>query len=381
MSAIKVMIVEDNTTVAKDLQGCLIDLGYEVTSIQVSGEDAVEKAEVECPNVVVMDIQLKDAMTGIEAAEQIHDRFNIPVVFLSAYSDRTLLEKAKKVGAFGYLIKPFEERELFATLEMAIYKTKAEKERQEMESRLAQMQKQEGLHRLASSIAHKFNNILQIPVGYYDLILERLPPDSECRTLVKKSKAAIDRAAKISQLMLVYVGQGQKIQPKVNLTSVISRAAYSLRENLNEQQSLKTSLSSNDLFVEADPDYLKEMIDNLLINAAEAIGDAAGKITISAQVVSGAEDGLRKIFPDFKFPPESCTLLEVSDTGCGMDKATQEKIFDPFFSTKFIGRGLGMAAVYGIVRGYEGAIAIESQPGEGTVVKIIFPCSYFTEPA
>ncbi len=132
MSTAKVMIVEDNTTVAKDLHGCLLEFGYEVTSIQVSGEEAIEKARSDNPDIVIMDIHLRDKMNGLEAAELIHEELGIPVVILSAFDDKALLEKAKKVGAFGYLLKPFEERGLFAHIEMTLYKARTEKDTQRL---------------------------------------------------------------------------------------------------------------------------------------------------------------------------------------------------------------------------------------------------------
>lgn len=134
MDSIKIMVVEDNTIVAEDCRECLQDLGFSITSIVASGEESIEKAELERPDAVLMDIHLRDKMDGIEAAEQIYSRFNIPVVFLTAYNDRELLERAKRVGSFGYLIKPFEERELYTTLEMALYKAKTEQERKKAET-------------------------------------------------------------------------------------------------------------------------------------------------------------------------------------------------------------------------------------------------------
>ncbi len=116
METPRIMIVEDNTTVAKDLQGCLQELGYTVTSVQVSGEEAIEKVEPESVNLVLMDIHLRDEMSGIEAAQLIHDRFDVPVVFLSAYDDRGLLEGAKRVGGFAYLIKPFNVPEIIEAI-------------------------------------------------------------------------------------------------------------------------------------------------------------------------------------------------------------------------------------------------------------------------
>ncbi len=127
MKSAKVMLVEDNTTVAEDSRLCLEKLDYTITSIETCGERAIEKAEENHPDVVLMDIRLRGEMDGIEAADQIFSLFKIPVVFLSAYSDHELLDRAKKAGSFGYLVKPFEVRELYAAIEMALYKSGAEK--------------------------------------------------------------------------------------------------------------------------------------------------------------------------------------------------------------------------------------------------------------
>ena len=127
MRSTKIMIVEDNTTVAEDCRLYLENRSYQVTSIVASGEESIEKAAEERPDAVLMDIHLRDEMDGIEAAEQIYARFQIPVVFLSAYDDRKLLERAKRVGCFGYLLKPFEENEIHAMLEMVLYKAQAER--------------------------------------------------------------------------------------------------------------------------------------------------------------------------------------------------------------------------------------------------------------
>ncbi len=137
MSRSKVMVVEDEPIVAIDLCDCLKGLGYDVDSIEASGEDAIEMADQKRPDVVLMDIRLRDDMDGIEAAEKIYTRFGIPVVFLSAFSDPDLLDRAKRVGSFGYLVKPFNERELYAALEMTAYRVEAEKEREALIAELS----------------------------------------------------------------------------------------------------------------------------------------------------------------------------------------------------------------------------------------------------
>ncbi|HIE29084.1 TPA: response regulator [Candidatus Poribacteria bacterium] len=120
------MVVEDEIIVADDIKSSLISLGYAVCAVVSSGEEAIKKAEEENPSLVLMDIVLEGEMDGIEAAEQISKRFNIPVVYLTAHADEETLGRAKITEPFGYIIKPFDERELHTTIEMALYKHKAE---------------------------------------------------------------------------------------------------------------------------------------------------------------------------------------------------------------------------------------------------------------
>ncbi len=126
MSNERIMIVEDEWAIANDIQKCLKNLGYIVSSVTASGEKAIQVAEEEKPDLILMDIVLQGEMDGIEAARQIHTHLNIPIVYLTAYDSKGVLERAKITEPFGYIIKPFEERELFITIEMAFYKHKAE---------------------------------------------------------------------------------------------------------------------------------------------------------------------------------------------------------------------------------------------------------------
>lgn len=127
-SRARVMIVDDEILVAEDLKERLSSLGYEVTAVVGTGADAVTKAQETTPDIILMDIQLKGDMDGIEAAHEIKERFDISVVYLTAYSDQVTLDRAKVTTPFGYLIKPFAERELHSTIEMALYKQKMDRE-------------------------------------------------------------------------------------------------------------------------------------------------------------------------------------------------------------------------------------------------------------
>ena len=127
MTKKKIVVVEDEWFIAKNIQGCLEEMGYDVTSVVASGEEAVKKAEEVTPDLVLMDIVLRGEMNGIEAAKQINSRFNIPVVYLTAYTDEETMERAKITEPYGYIVKPIEERELYCAVEVALYKHEMEK--------------------------------------------------------------------------------------------------------------------------------------------------------------------------------------------------------------------------------------------------------------
>ncbi|MBU4259376.1 MAG: response regulator, partial [Desulfobacteraceae bacterium] len=122
MSDTRILVVEDEGIIAKDIKNILSFLGYSVIGIASSGEEAIEKAMEMHPDLVLMDIVLEGDMDGVKAAEHIRDRFDIPVVYLTAYSDDTTLQRAKITEPYGYILKPFQERELYTTIEMALYK-------------------------------------------------------------------------------------------------------------------------------------------------------------------------------------------------------------------------------------------------------------------
>ena len=155
MANAQVLVVEDASIIAKDIQDMLRRLGYAVSAVASSGEEAVQKAAETHPDLVLMDIVLKGDMDGVEAAQQIRDRFHIPVVYLTAYADEDTLQRAKITEPFGLILKPFEERELHAAIEMALYKHKAEEERErlirELEDALAEIKTLRGIIPICSS--------------------------------------------------------------------------------------------------------------------------------------------------------------------------------------------------------------------------------------
>jgi len=371
MNPSRIMIVEDNTTVAEDCRDCLEARGYNVTSIVASGEESIERAEVERPDSVIIDIHLRDKMDGIEAAEQIHSRFEIPVIFLSAYNDHDLLERAKLTGAFGYLIKPFEENELYATLEIVLYKAKAEKKRRQMEVRLHQAQQLETIGVFAGGIAHQFNNDLSTITGYTDLLEMDFSGDAKVINYTKAMKASACRMAQLTAQLLAYARGGQYHVQTVSSGDFIRNTLPLIRYTINPAIHVETDLP-NDLFnVKADLTQMQMMLSAVLINASEAM-EGKGCIRVACRNIMITDETV-KDFPELK--PGNYVNLTIIDDGRGMDKETKKRIFEPFFTTNFQGRGLGMAAVYGIVKNHAGWISIDSEPGQGTIVRIYLPAA------
>lgn len=169
MTTCKVVIVEDEALVAEDLKYRLTELGYSVTGTAPSGEKALEKIDEEIPDLVLMDIQLKGEMDGIETAETIKNEYQIPVVYLTAYSDESFLNRAKVTEPFGYLLKPIETRNLQSTIEMALYKAKMEKDREKMirdlEKALAEIKTLRGLIPICSQCKK-----IRDDTGYWNIL-------------------------------------------------------------------------------------------------------------------------------------------------------------------------------------------------------------------
>lgn len=377
MDAANILIVEDNTTVAEDARECLESLGYVVTAIAASGDDAIELAGKDRPDAVLMDIRLRGPMDGIEAADRIHAEFDIPVLFLSAYSDRDLLGRAKQTGSFGYLVKPFEERELYAMLEMTLFKARTDKERRKMEARMAEARKMEAIGRMAGGIAHFFNNMLFITIGNLDMAQSELPQGSDVLEHITEAWQAARRAAYMSRLMLTYLGHDQIETAPTDLSGLVGDMLQTIRKDLPAGTIVEADLPLPGPVVLADSDGMEQILRALVVNAAEAMeGDFPGRVTVSVETAASASIGETHRFPvswEGGAPTYAC--LAVADSGKGMDPETISTVFDPFFTDKFTGRGLGLAVVLGMVRAHDGCITVESAPGRGSTFRVFLPLS------
>jgi PAS domain S-box-containing protein len=250
---------------------------------------------------------------------------------------------------------------------------RAEEQRLALERKLLASQKLESLGMLAGGIAHDFNNLLGIILGNAELAQLDCPADSPVREALEQIVKSTRRAAEITRQMLAYAGQGAFMALPLDLNAVLKQMAALHEASIPKQITLEYQLADNLPPIEADLHQLRQLIINLVSNAAEAIGEQSGCISIATRVWHTPNAQLSDARLAADLPEGDYVALEVSDSGAGMDAETQAKIFEPFFSTKFAGRGLGLAAVQGIVRAHRGSITVRSRMGQGTSITVMLP--------
>ncbi len=250
---------------------------------------------------------------------------------------------------------------------------RAEEAKVSLERQVQQAQKMESLGVLAGGIAHDFNNILMAVLGHAELALDEISPMSPARRSITEITTAARRAADLCRQMLAYAGKASFALERVGLRDLVEEMAHLLKTAISKKAILNLNLERGLPPIEADPSQIRQIVMNLLINASEAIGDRSGVITVSVGATRCDEEYLRKTELHDGLSPGLYVHLEIADTGSGMDAETRSRIFEPFFSTKFTGRGLGLAAVLGIVRAHKGALKVYSEPGKGTTFKMLFP--------
>jgi len=246
----------------------------------------------------------------------------------------------------------------------------AEAERHLLEQQFQQTQKLESLGVLAGGIAHDFNNILAIIMGNCSLATM---DDENAGKYIPEIEKASERAAALCRQMLAYAGKASLTQSQVNSRTLVDEMVSMLKTTIPQNVVIKPELDTDIPLITGDASQLRQVVMNLIINGAEAIGDAEGEIDVKlAKAEIRAEqpeiDHLGVIIPAGRY-----ICFEVIDNGCGMDEETSRKIFEPFYTTKFTGRGLGMSAVLGIIKAHNGALQLESRPGGGTTFKVFLP--------
>jgi PAS domain S-box-containing protein len=246
---------------------------------------------------------------------------------------------------------------------------------------LRQTQKLESVGLLAGGIAHDFNNLLTGIIGNASMAVDMVPAGSPLTEILKRVIQSGEQAAHLTRQLLAYAGKGRFVVQPVNLSTLVGETGPLIQSSISKSIGLHFRLEPDIPAVETDPSQMQQVFMNLAINAAEAIGSGPGVISVATGETVIDRTSVSEGLSGWPIAPGRHVYLEVRDTGAGMDASTRAKIFDPFFTTKLHGRGLGLAAVAGIVRAHNGAIQVSSEPGEGTVFRVLLPAVESPQPA
>ncbi|MBT8342658.1 MAG: response regulator [Desulfatitalea sp.] len=247
----------------------------------------------------------------------------------------------------------------------------AENHRRKMEAQLRQAQKMEAVGRLAGGVAHDYNNMINVIMGYTEMALEQIPPTDPLHADLKEIMAAAKRSKELTRQLLAFARR-QSIAPRVlDINDTVQNMLNMLRPMIGEEIELIWSPGEKIWHIQIDPSQIDQILANLCVNARDAI-EGVGKI-----IIETANTEIDETYCSMHegFMPGEYVCLTVSDDGAGMDSSTINNIFEPFFSTKAIGRGtgLGLATIYGIVKQNKGFINVYSEPGSGAIFKIYLP--------
>lgn len=257
----------------------------------------------------------------------------------------------------------------------------AESQKLLIERRMQESQKRESLGLLAGGVAHDFNNLLTTILGNASVAKLELPPNSRSIENLSQIQHAARHAALLCRQMLAYAGKGQLRKEDVDLPRVIKDMLPLLHSSVGNAVELIFNSEENTPAIHGDPAEISQIVMNLVINAGEAMAEAGGKVAITTYTAEVDSRQLQQCIAGNDLSAGRYLALEVTDNGNGIDADVLKRIFDPFFSTKFEGRGLGLAAVIGIVRGHKAAIQVKSIRGQGTTFTIFFPISGSTDAA
>src|SRR6056297_349995 len=365
MASVRILLVEDESIVAMDMERRLTALGYQVVEHVLTGEDAVAKAEEERPDLILMDIHLKGEMDGIEAAERIKSSLGTPIIYITAYSDETTLSRAKVTEPFGYILKPFQEREIYSTIEMALYKYKIE---QELKS--AKIRAEEG-SRAKSEFLANVSHELRTPLNSI-LGMTRLAMNTEDRDEQREYLHIVENSGKSLLTLIDSLLTFSKMEAgKVILNNHDFYLDEIVENSLNK---VWTQVQEKDLFLYVDID------ENSFI---QLHGDQEKLEQILLNLVSNAIKFTDSGWVYLRFTTESSTESSnkggiiflngtVRDTGCGIPEEEKKYVFDAFHQVdststrQYSGAGLGLSIVHDLVKLLGGSIEFSTRLGEGT---------------
>jgi signal transduction histidine kinase len=389
-----ILLADDDPDIRHSSSRLLEQAGYTVILAE-DGEQAVAAAREHRPDLILLDRDMP-VLDGLEACLRIKEDPALAASFVALvsgiYTSSDEQSTGLEAGADGYVVRPIGNRELLArvaamariqrltqSLRVQTHQLQAEiaerkrveAEREELQSQLIQAQKMESIGRLAGGVAHDFNNMLGVILGYTELAMDAVDPSQPLHGDLSEIRTAAERSAVLTRQLLAFARK-QIISPRtLDLNQTVEGTLNMLRWLIGENIELVWLPGENLPRVKVDPSQVDQILANLCVNARDAIADL-GRITIETSVVAIDE---AYCATHVGFTPGPYVVLAVSDNGCGMDQQTLGAIFEPFFTTKEFGQGsgLGLATVYGSVKQNGGFVNVYSEPGQGTTLRIYLP--------
>jgi signal transduction histidine kinase len=369
---LRVLMVEDSEEDAELVGLALRRGGYEIEGHRVDTRETMAEALERDWDVIVADFSMPRFSLS-EALRMVKDKgLDTPFLIVSASIIEEDAIHAMREGACDFIMKDRLAR-IAPAVERELRECAMRRDRRRLEEHVRQNQKMESLGVLAGGVAHDFNNLLVGIMGNASLAMDMLPDGSPLSPLLEDVVLASQKAADLTRQMLAYAGKGRFISEPTDIGALAKDIAGLVRTSISKKVSLNLELDKTLPRVEADPTQIQQLIMNLLLNGAEAVGEGPGTVTLRTGVRETRPSAETGHFVHEPADAGQYVCLQVCDDGCGMNEETKSRIFEPFFTTKFTGRGLGLAAALGIVRGHRGALKVESSPGGGSTFEILFP--------
>lgn len=372
---IRLLLVDDNpgdVLLVQELLRDAVDLRFDYNTADTLGE-ALDLLEDKLMDVVLLDLSLPDAV-GAETIARMSEHFSTtPVVVLSGMDDQSLALHAVREGAQDYLCKNTLETGLLTrTIRHAMERARLQTELEDARQAQMHTQKLESLGILTGGIAHDFNNILGAVMGYAELCQQMPPPPDKLKQYMENIIRGCKRGSDLCRQMLAYAGHAKVNKSVFSIDEVFDELTGFIRISVDRAVTMNQELDHNIGLIEADVSQVRQVLLNFLTNASEALPENGGRITIrTGQCYLRARE-VREFYGDRARPGEY-VWAEVEDNGCGIERERLDQIFDPFYTTKFEGRGLGLSAVLGIINNHRGAMSIDSAPGKGSRFRVYLP--------